>query len=91
MIYFSSTLVGLVAMLITFCMEMLATVIWAAHSMQSSDLPPGTEVGWDLVSMYRYSPHKLAYWAISLVGFAIGFLLAYRSFSRQAGSDAAQP
>ena len=90
MSYFRSILVGLVAMLIAAWIEVIGTIVWAAYSMRRRDLPPGTDVGWDLVTMYRHSPHKLAYWAISVAGFAVGFLLAYRSFSRRAyaGSSA---
>lgn len=87
MILMRSIVVGFVAMLVTFCLEIGATILWAAHSIPREDLPPGSDVGWDLVSMYHNSPYKIAYLAVALAGFAVGVLLAYRSFSRTAASN----
>ena len=85
MIYFRSILAGFAALLVTVFLECVTTIIWISRSIPRAASPAGADVGWDLVSMWHDSPHKAAYLAIALAGFAVGFLLAHRSFSGAAG------
>ena len=72
----------------------LAMIWWAARNMPSvpqSALPPGSvpgheiigegEVGWDSLTMWHNSRGLTIAWM--LTGFAIGFLLGWRSFSKR--------
>lgn len=87
MIHFRSILAGFAALLVTAFLECVTTIIWISRSIPGAASPAGTDVGWDLVPMWHESPHKVAYLAIALAGFAVGFLLAHRLSSRAAGPN----
>jgi hypothetical protein len=82
MIYFRSILIGLAAMFATVFLEIVGTVWWAFHSMPRESLPPGTDIGVDLFSLYRNSPHKALYLVLALAAFAVGCFLGNRTFFR---------
>lgn len=75
---FRSALIGFVTMVVTCSLAAIGTVFWLARSLRSDASPEGTDIGWDLVSLYRNCPHKAVVLAVPAASFAIGFLWSHR-------------
>lgn len=82
MLWFRCILVGLVTAIIASCFLVVAKIAWVMHSSPAS--PSDGEVGWDLVTMWHNLglPSKALGFCEIACAFAVGFLLAYRSYSR---------
>jgi hypothetical protein len=91
MIYFRSTLVGLVAMLVSCGAFLYGLAIRRLYSMPSP--ANGTEIAiWSPVAakplLHLIERHP-AFLVVAFLGFVLGFLLAYRSYSRFSATHAA--
>ncbi|MGH9700198.1 MAG: hypothetical protein ACRD5R_00515 [Candidatus Acidiferrales bacterium] len=86
MIWFRCILVGLVTTFIGTCLYAMGMMAWGMASI--SGLRPngqqGGEVGWDVVSMWHNVGIEV--FVLPAIFFIIGFLLAYRSYSRLSAS-----
>ena len=71
MIYFKSTLVGIVTLLLT----TIVYIIFAAYlALRNVTPPPGTEVSLALGSILNHP----SFWVIGLAAFALGFYWEFR-------------
>ncbi|HEY7825530.1 MAG TPA: hypothetical protein VIC00_01835 [Candidatus Acidoferrales bacterium] len=82
MLWFRCILVGLVTVIIASFVCVVGMLAWAILSSPAS--PSGWEVGWDLVTMWHNLglPSKALGFGAIAFAFAVGFFLAYRSYSR---------
>ena len=82
MLWFRCILVGLVTTIIASFVCVVGMLAWVMYSLAAP--PSGGEVGWDFVTMWHNTglpTRALGFGAIAFT-FAVGFLLAYRSYSR---------
>lgn len=80
MLWFRCILVGLVTVLVVLFICLFGGLAWLMLSSPAH--PGGGEVGWDIVTMWHNGGINPLLITFAAATFAIGFLLAFRTYSR---------
>src|SRR5690348_11949535 len=82
LVIFRSACCGIAAAIAALFVWMWGYMVVTAATLMRSHPSGSVEVGWDLVTLAHNTPFRVA--VVAVVGFAVGFGLGFRSFSRPA-------